>query len=155
MVKKYQCDYCGTRFAYTPETWRRHVRGAAHVAARAEHYRQVAPAGEQLRSELGRRPCWRLSEPGGCPFGADCTFSHLSAAELERLRAEAEAEQRPPPPPRLADWLRSRPRLAEEPSEGVSLQWRPPPAVRQVTQVAPSLRPLEVTVAAHLLPEWG
>ena len=156
MVKKYLCDYCGTRFAYSPEAWRRHVRGAAHMAARAEHYRRLAPARDQLRSEAGRRPCWRLAEPGGCPFGDDCSFSHLCPEELDRLRAAAEAEQRPSSPPRLSDWLQRRPRLTERPAEEtVPLGWRPPPAVRQVAPVTPSLRPLEATVAPHLLPHWG
>ncbi|KAF0310907.1 Zinc finger matrin-type protein 5 [Amphibalanus amphitrite] len=155
MVKKYLCDYCGTRFAYSPDTWRRHVRGAAHMAARAEHYRQLASAGDQWRSEVaGRRPCWRLSTPAGCPFGDDCRFSHLSPEELERLRAEAEAEHRPPPS--LADWLRERPRLAEqEVTEGPTVRWRPPPAVRQMAGVTPSLRPLEAAVAPHLIADWG
>ena len=156
MVKKYLCDYCGTRFAYSPESWRRHVRGAAHVAARAEHYRQLTSASEQLRSEAALRPCWRLSAAGGCPFGASCSFSHRSPEQLDRLRAEAEAQEQPPPPPSLADWLQQRPRLsAEGDADGATVRWQPPPAVRQMALVTPSLRPLDATVAPHLLADWG
>ncbi|XP_037089678.1 zinc finger matrin-type protein 5-like [Pollicipes pollicipes] len=112
MVKKYFCDYCGTRFAYSPEAWRRHVRGVAHVRARAEHYRQLSSPRELLRSEQARRPCRRRSEPGGCLFGDSCVFSHLSQEELARLRAA-------------------------------------------VAEVAPSLRPVEVTLSPGQVAEWG
>ncbi|XP_075069354.1 zinc finger matrin-type protein 5 [Mixophyes fleayi] len=156
MGRRYLCDYCDRSFQDNLHNRKKHLNGVQHQRSKKAWYDLFRDAAEILAEEECKKLCRRFLQTGQCDFGPACRFSHMTAQDLDVLKARVEGERRlkeeqskQVPPCNVESWLEERAKRESTRSESASVSERPiyhlPPGWPPLCELPPSLHPPTAT----------
>ncbi|XP_056384671.1 zinc finger matrin-type protein 5 isoform X2 [Hyla sarda] len=90
MGRRYFCDYCDRSFQDNLHNRKKHLNGVQHQRSKKVWYDLFRDASEILAEEGSKKLCRRFLQRGQCDFGNSCRFSHMTAEDVEALKARVE-----------------------------------------------------------------
>ncbi|XP_044144458.1 zinc finger matrin-type protein 5 isoform X2 [Bufo gargarizans] len=166
MGRRYFCDYCDRTFQDNLHNRKKHLSGVQHQKSKKAWYDLFRDASEILAEEECKKLCRRFLQTGQCDFGPSCRFSHMTAEDLDALKAHVEErrlreeQSKQIPPCNVESWLEDRAKKESTRSDSASVSEHPiyhlPPGWPPLCELPPSLHPPTAADGDHQEDlEWG